>query len=587
VLPVLGALEEKRRDDPVVVIGVHSAKFDAEADPERIRDAISRHGVHHPVIVDEAHRIWESYAIRSWPTLAVIHPDGTLLTTAPGEADFDALDAFVEKVLLDAREDGVLARTPFRLSALPSQAPGILAFPGKVIALSGDRLAVSESGRHRVLIVDADGEVEVSLGSGEPGFSDGPFVEARLRHPQGLAYDGDTDVLYIADTGNHAIREADLTRRLMKTVAGTGSLGRGIPRGPVPGRPLPLRSPWDVAVAGDFVLVAMAGVHQIWRFSRVDETIAVLAGTGRESIEDGLFAAASFAQPSGLALDGARLYVADSETSAVRYLDMVKGEVQTLVGTGLFDFGDRDGAREQARLQHPLGISSGAAGLLVADSYNDKIKAVNPETGETRTFFVADGDVSLREPGGLCQLDDGRVVVADTNHHRLVRLSKDGSRAEVLTIRSDQDASLTAREPVAEEEEVRTLRTLSLASGDVTLRLRLETPEGFDLAEGSQVAIRVATAERFVAPADDQGFEVRGQRRAVPLLLRVADGETKRSERGAIELRVEATLCSHGEAAACWPVRSVYRLPFRIAASAPPAAEVRLPLPDPRAAPSP
>jgi hypothetical protein len=207
---------------------------------------------------------------------------------------------------------------------------------------------------------------------------------------------------------------------------------------------------------------------------------------------------------------------------------------------------------------------------------------VDPETGETRIFFAAVGDVRLLEPGGLCQLEDGRVVVADTNHNRLVRISKDGRDAEVLVLRNEPTGTSHPGQAPAPEEGVRTLRTVALGPGDVTLRLHLETPEGLDLTEGSRVSIQVTSGTRYLPPAGDQGFEARGSRKGVPVLLRMGKGGDEGSDRGVLEVRVEVTLCGHGDRAACWPVHSSYRIPFRIAPSAPDAAEARLPLPDPR-----
>lgn len=578
VLPVLAALEGKRLDDPVVVIGVHSAKFSGEADAARIRDAVGRYGIRHPVIVDVDHRIWQSYTVRSWPTLVVIRPDGSIAAVAPGEADLDALDAFVQSVIDDAREDGTLARAPARAADAAGEAPpGTLAFPGKVIGLPGDRLAVSDSGHHRVLVLGLDGGVEVVIGSGAPGLRDGTLVDSAFQSPQGLAYDREADVLFVADTGNHAIREVDLDRGRVRTTAGTGTLGRVVPRVPMAALALPLRSPWDLVVAGDYVLVAMAGAHQIWTYSRAEETMGVFAGSGREGIADGAFPEAAFAQPSGLALDGAKLYVADSETSAVRCLDLSTGRVRTLAGTGLFDFGDVDGPRETARLQHPIGIAVGPAGVLVADTYNHKVKRIDPEAGGAETLFEGDDDLALREPAGLCQLDDGRIVVSDTNHHRLVVLSADGRHAERLAI-----APVAAEASVAGAAEgrapVRTLRRIELGRGDATLRLRLRPPEGFGLAEGSRVSIRVDAGPRFVAPEGDLGFDVTGTGRGVPVLLRPADGT---DAEGSVTIALECVLCGHGEGGACWPVSTSYRVPFRSVPTSPTVADVPLPVPDP------
>lgn len=557
MLPVLGALEEKRAGDPVLVIGVHSAKFTAEGDPLRIAEAMARHGVRHPVVVDEGHRIWRAYAVRSWPTLVLVRPDGTIGAVAAGEADLAPLDAAVSRLLDEARADGTLARSRFPIESPPAESPGPLSFPARVIALAGERLAVSDSGHHRVLVLDALGNAEAVIGSGEPGLVDGPLEAARFRHPQGLAWDEESGLLFVADTGNHAVREVSLERRLVRRIAGTGALGRGMPRTAVPATDVPLRSPWDLAVAGEFLLVAMAGTHQLWALNRAEETIGVMAGSGREAIDDGPFASATFAQPSGLALAGPRLYVADSETSAVRCLDLLRGEVRTLVGTGLFDFGDADGPRGTALLQHPQAVAHGRAGLLVADTYNGKIRRVDEATGEVTTVYRSEGDLALREPSGLCQLPDGRVVVADTNHHRLVEIALDGSARVV---------PLSVEPPLPGAAPTSSLRGGAIAlprarasQGDLTLRLRLEPPAGFDLAAGSRVSIRLTTEGPLAAPPEDLGFEVSPSRRAVPVrVTATAPGE------GAIGVAIDAVVCGHGETEACWPVEARYRLPVTV-----------------------
>jgi sugar lactone lactonase YvrE len=575
---VLGALEERRRGQPLVVIGVHSAKFDAEQQPERIRDALARHGVRHPVVVDERHRIWQAYAVRSWPTLVVVRPDGTLAAVAPGEADLDTLDAFIGRVMDEARADGTLARAPFTLDDLPPEAPAALSFPGKVIALPDGGLAVSDSGHHRVVVCDAGGGVRQVVGSGEPGLRDGPAERAQFRAPQGLASDGER--LYVADTGNHAVRAVDLRRAVVGTLAGTGRLGRGLPRGTAPARDVDLRSPWDLALAGDYLLVAMAGTHQVWALHLEHETLHVLAGSGREGLADGPFHTAALAQPSGLALHEQRLYVADSETSAVRYLDLGRGQVQTLVGTGLFDFGDRDGARDQALLQHPLAVSHGPAGLLVADTYNNKVKHVDEHTGAVSTWFEASDGVTLREPAGLCQLSDGSVIVADTNHHRLVRIDA-GGRASVIELRGLVPPASPHAEVTAPGVVV--LPAAEVAPGDVTLRVRFELPAGCALTEGSRLSLRLRAGDGLDAPTEDQGFEVQGAPRGVPVKLRAGDGAAD----AWLELHLDATVCRHGDSGACWPVEIVFRQAVRVVPGSPRRTlDAHLPLPAPAGGPT-
>src|SRR5262249_32727506 len=188
----------------------------------------------------------------------------------------------------------------------------------------------------------------------------------------------------------------------------------------------------------------------------------------------------------------------------------------------------------------------------------------------------------LREASGLCALADGRLVVADTSHHRLVVLAPDGA-ARVLevtgTIGRDAGA-LSARDggtSAAGSADALLLPPVTLGVGDVTLRLRIEPPAGFDLAAGSRVSVRLAAGPPLVVPAADQGFVVSGGRPGVPILLR-SGPESGESE---IEVSVETVVCRHGDAAACFPVRLSARLGARVAADGPAAAAATLVIPPP------
>lgn len=303
-----------------------------------------------------------------------------------------------------------------------------LLFPGKVFAdAASDRIFIADSGHDVVIVAGADGVIRDSVGCGTPGFQDGDFATARFHAPQGIALDG--NLLYLADLENHAIRRIDFNTRVVTTIAGTGEQARSFHQG---GRAMQvaLNSPWDLALRGDTLYVAMAGFHQIWAMDLKSGNIAPFAGTGHEGLEDGRLDQAWFAQPSGLALGPDELFVADAETSAIRAIDLrPPGLVKTIVGQGLFEFGDVDGVGDEVRLQHPLGVAWDAGTLLVADSYNNKIKRVDPRTRRSTTF-LGDGQTGdrdgvgtgarFREPSGLVVLD-GRLYVADTNNN-LVRV---------------------------------------------------------------------------------------------------------------------------------------------------------------------
>src|ERR1700737_3936998 len=239
-----------------------------------------------------------------------------------------------------------------------------------------------------------------------------------------MARSGST--LYVADTENHAIRSIDLKSGVVTTLAGTGEQALQPGTGG-PGRSTPLSSPWDLALMDRVLYIAMAGTHQIWALDLDHRTVAPFAGTGREGLLDGPKAEAWFAQSSGLTILDGHLYVADSEVSAVSDVDLKTGRVTTLVGEDLFVFGDQDGEGDAVRLQHPLGITVHDGMLFLADSYNHKIKRVEPRRRAVTTWLGSgaagrsDGpatSAAFREPGGVCAGANG-LYIADTNNNRI------------------------------------------------------------------------------------------------------------------------------------------------------------------------
>ncbi|SRR5579884_387885 len=444
MLPQLRRLERKYRDE-LVVVGVHSAKFPTEKETANVRQAVMRLSLDHPVINDADFAVWQAYAVRAWPTLIFVDPQGRVIGKHEGEAPFEALDRLVGDLVRQYDAQGLLTRAPLPLALEREREPaGYLAFPGKVAtdAATG-RLAVADSGHHRIVVADLEGHVERVIGSGEVGLADGSLAAARFHGPQGLALDG--DLLYVADTENHALRLVDLAAGTVGTLAGSGEQATTLSAGG-PARQVALRSPWDLALGGRRLYVAMAGSHQLWALDLNRDTIAPFAGSGREGLHDGPRAEAWLAQPSGLALQGERLYFADSETSAIRYVDLASGRVETLVGTGLFDFGDRDGVGDAVLLQHPLGVAVADDLLLVADTYNHRLKRLDPRTRQCRAWTGSgapgyrDGAAEAAqfyEPSGLSlPAGHGRVYVADTNNHRVRVVELDDGAVSTLELQA-------------------------------------------------------------------------------------------------------------------------------------------------------
>jgi sugar lactone lactonase YvrE len=437
----LRELEEEFANE-LVVIGVHSAKFPAERESENVRAAVQRHELHHPVVNDGDFAIWQSYAVRAWPTLMFVDPKGFVFGKHEGEFPIEPVRELLREAIAEFDAESATDRTPLPSHPLPPGG-GVLRFPGKVLAdEAGGRLFISDSGHNRIIVTDFEGNVSLVVGTGEAGLVDGEKTEARFDHPQGMALSVNGGKLYVADTENHAIREIDLASGRVTTVGGTGEQGHQRTGGPA--LQTSISSPWDLAFAGDLLWIAMAGTHQLWTLDLNAGQLAVAAGTGVESIHDGPLLEATFAQPSGITAIDDVLYTADSETSSIRRVDPALDRVRRLVGRGLFDFGDVDARGDSVRLQHPLGVEAGieneANVVYIADSYNDKIKRLDPATREVVTLFggdargSADGEwraAEFWEPGGL-SLAGKRLYIADTNNHAV--RTADLERGGVTTI---------------------------------------------------------------------------------------------------------------------------------------------------------
>jgi DNA-binding beta-propeller fold protein YncE len=419
-------LEEKYGNE-LVVIGVHSGKFIAERVTENIRTATRRLDIPHPVVNDRQFRTWRAYNVQAWPTVVLIGPDGQYIGQHSGEITFEDFDPVFDAAIESYAPTGLLDSTPlqFKLDpAPPSDSP--LYFPGKVLADAlGKRVFIADTGHNRVLVArvsDAGdaAQVEQVIGSREAGFSDGDFATCRLNKPEGMALRGET--LYIADTENHSIRAADLKAGTLTTIAGTGEQGYSRTGGV--GTDVALNSPWDLLERDGWLYIAMAGTHQLWRMDLSTGEVSAFVGSGRENIDDGPNPRATLAQPSGLTTDGERLYFADSESSAIRVADFAPdGYTQTLVGAGLFEFGDRDGKAMQARLEHCLGVAHHEGKLYIADTYNNKIKMLDLTTKEVSTLYGSGEIADLYEPGGVSVWEGegvARLYMADTNNHRVL-----------------------------------------------------------------------------------------------------------------------------------------------------------------------
>ncbi len=614
VLPELKKLERAYPNE-LVVIGVHTAKFDGEKDSQNIKDAVLRHEIEHPVVNDANYTIWNKYFARSWPSIRVIDPEGFLVAGHSGEIDFATLDEFFKSAIPYYRKQGLLDETPLRFD-LERYKPRseALSYPGKVLADEAhQRLFVADSNHNRIIVCKLGGTLTDVIGSGRIGRTDGDYTHATFDHPQGMALLGNS--LYVADTENHLLRKVDLDAKHVTTIAGTGEQSRN----PWPGferdeqdaaepvtvpqrfvgkpRETALSSPWALWIHGSDLYIAMAGPHQIWKMPLDESEVGPYAGNGREDIVDGPllpkepFAAgyASFAQPSGLASDGQRLYVADSEGSSIRAVPFdPQGEARTLVGSAqlefnrLFAFGDADGTAQQAKLQHPLCVVYYQDVLYVADTYNNKVKAVDPKTGSVTTIAGAAAgngeEAAFDEPAGLSAAA-GKLYVADTNNHR-IRTIDLANRNEVATL---QIAGL-APPPEIQEQPFAALPGATNVSleptevrsvdGKIRLAVKLSLPQGYKLNAAAPNAYVVA-ALAATGPVDRQALGHSTNLSTPTTSFEIALPVGNQSGEDRLKVSLTCYYCQEGAEGLCKVASAVWTVPVRIA---PNAAQTTVPL---------
>jgi thiol-disulfide isomerase/thioredoxin len=504
IIPDLKKLEEKYADE-LVVIGVHSAKFENEGDTDNIRRIILRYELEHPVINDNQFQVWGEYGARAWPTLVLIDPEGNVLGFHSGEGIYGPFDEVIGAMVDEFDTKGRIDRTPLNLKLeKDSQVDSPLLFPGKILVDGeNDRLFIADSNHNRIVITDLEGTVLEVVGDGRARLEDGSYETASFFRPQGLTL-ADEDTLYVADTENHAIRRIDLATMEVETVAGTGQqVYMRFPAGPA--LTTPLNSPWDVLYHDGKVYIAMAGQHQLWAYEPESKSVMLHAGSGREELTDGALTDGGLNQPSGLATDGEILYFADSEASAIRTADIdTEGKLSTIVGTGLFDFGDEDGVGDDVRLQHPLGVVYQDGLLYVTDTYNSKVKVIDPETKESTTLLGGeesgwrDGDDPLfDEPGGL-SIHENKIYIADTNNH-VVRIADLDSEEVNTLVLIDTDGLLTRQAPDQEYSgKFITLDEQVVATGEGKIQLEVDIPDGYYVNESAPFSMDWTSSNNLI-----------------------------------------------------------------------------------------
>jgi thiol-disulfide isomerase/thioredoxin len=581
VLPDLKYLEEKYPNE-LVVIGVHAAKFDNEKESENIRSAILRYEITHPVINDSEMVVARKYQFSSWPTLVLIDPEGNFVGQQPGEGSRELFDSVIGKLVAYHRAKGTLDETPVKFNLEREKVePTPLRYPGKILAdAAGQRLFITDSNHNRIVVAGFDGKLLDTIGSGAIGSKDGSYQAASFDHPQGTALVD--DVLYVADTENHLLRAVDLKTKQVKTLAGTGVQSRVRPTFGGGGhmRKTALNSPWAITELKGTLYIAMAGPHQIWKHHIGSDTIVPFIGSGREDILDGPLREAALAQPSDIVTDGTVLYHVDSEGSAIRRDEIGShGTVKTVVGPhdfpsgrSLFEFADIDGTGDAVRMQHPIGLVFHEGMLYVADTYNDKIKKVDPER-RTAVTWLGTGKrgkalepVELAEPAGLT-IAGKTMYIADTNNHRILQTdlsTKETKEFVIAGLQPPAPPRSSEEQPYTGEQEKITTHTVP-ASGPATVQVNFSLPITYQLNQLAPLTYRLTVHDKqsILDPAQlGKSHRAQAQESSATFTLPLT-GETGTAE---VTLTVNYQYCKHGTGGVCRFASKRWTFPLTVAA---------------------
>jgi DNA-binding beta-propeller fold protein YncE len=575
IIPDLKRLEAEFPND-LVVIGVHSAKFANEGETDNIREVIQRYDLRHPVVNDVNFEVWDMWGAQAWPTVALIDPAGNAVGVHAGEGVYEVVQPVIANLVVEFSAMGGLDPTPLPVRLEQDRSPNtVLSYPGKIHAdPSSERIFIADTGHHQIVAATDDGAVTAVFGSGLEGFDNGIGTQASFSSPQGLVVDGNT--LYVADTNNHAVRQIDLATGAVTTLAGTGVMGWPPAGGALDD--VVLNSPWALELSGDHLYVANAGTHQVWTIDLTGRTATPSVGSAAEGTTNGPLLEAALAQPSGLAIDpNGILYFADSESSSIRSaaFGVPEGETDLVAGgaSNLFEFGDEDGTGTEARFQHPLGITWHEDRLLVADTYNSKIKSVNPSTGEVVSLFGTEhgwrdgADPLFYEPGGLSV--DGNVLwVADTNNHAIRRIDLTTGISSTVVL-SGLDTFVAAQGAEDFRGMVVTLTTVSAGAGTADLILDVVIPNGYKVNEEASSSLLLVDDGGVPSFPEGERVDLTGTAFPVEIPLDLHEGL------GMVTADLALVWCRKDAEGLCLFEQTRFEIPLNVSASGP-SASIRL-----------
>jgi DNA-binding beta-propeller fold protein YncE len=477
---------EKKYSKELFIIGIHTGKFSYEKEIETLQHSILKLEINFPVVHDPELKVMSSYLIQTFPSFVLINPIGKVLGKHTGEDFYSVFEQVILNTINEFEKKNLLNRTSIELELEKDKLPDtVLSYPSKIILNEkGNEIYISDTNHNRILRIDiGTRKILDIIGSGQNGFEDGLFKDAKLNQPRGIYLK--ENYLYIADTNNHSIRRADINSKKLITLAGNGEQAIGF-NGIGKGRQASFHSPWDLVEYKNKLYITTSGSHQIWSLDLNSLETENFAGSGRENLFDEKLTLSALARPSGITRDETKLYFTDSGVSAIRLAEIKKeGEIKTLLGKGLFEFGDVDGNPHEARLQFPLGLHYNSFKLYIADSFNHKIKFYDIDkkevytlsgTGKPSQVVSTLSESGYNEPSSLFSFKN-LLYIADTNNHSIKILDTKTNLVKLFDIDLDERLFFSRDKNFQLEGDEKNIPDLKIHpdSTHISLNFNLET----------------------------------------------------------------------------------------------------------------
>ncbi|MDA9573475.1 redoxin domain-containing protein [Rickettsiales bacterium] len=437
----------KEYKDKVIVIAIHSSRYNSEKKYQSVSKAVDKYKIKLPVIVDDNHYLKNFFKVDIFPKYIFIDPNGNIAKEYSSVINGDQIKSDINGLIKKFRHK--ISDKIINIKNKDDNIRNVLNYPSR-LSYSRDFIHnnkkipvifISNIGDNNIIVSSLSGKIIQVIGNSQSGFIDGSFKEARFDKVQGMVFKGNK--LYLADSGNNAIRVVDFNDKKVSTLVGNGVRGdRLYSLRSIKAKDFKLNNPLDLAFFGSSnnLVIANSGVNQIIEYNIKNKEIKLLAGSGDFDMVDGSDIKSSLAQTYDIEVYENKLYFLDSKSSSLRYLDL-KGNVVTIIGDGLNKFGEENNKNHQDKnMQNPTSLTVDDTGIYIIDNLNNAIRHYNfnsKKIDNYKAMNIKAKSLEFIEPTSIIGISD-KFYIADSNNHRIIQINRTNYNSSLFNIMPNQ-----------------------------------------------------------------------------------------------------------------------------------------------------